>query len=100
MREVVSNPVRVAPLIIMDADSTLIVIPTYNERENVAALIPQLLNVAPTADVMLIDDNSPDKTAELAEQMFAANPRFSVLRRTSTRGYGRSLLEGDRKSVV
>lgn len=84
----------------MDADRTLIVIPTYNERENVAALIPLLLNVAPTADVMLIDDNSPDKTAELAEQMFAANPRFSVLRRTSTRGYGRSLLEGYRAAIA
>ncbi len=80
----------------MDADRTLIVIPTYNERENVAALVPQLLNVAPNADVMLIDDNSPDGTADHAEQLFAVYPRFSVLRRTSGRGYGRSLLEGYR----
>jgi dolichol-phosphate mannosyltransferase len=55
----------------MDADRTLIVVPTYNERENVAPLIPRLLNVAPTADVMLIDDNSPDQTADQAEQLFA-----------------------------
>ena len=83
----------------MDADRTLIVVPTYNERENVAALIPQLLNVAPTADVMLIDDNSPDQTANQAEQLFAVYPRFAVLRRTSGRGYGRSLLEGYRAAV-
>src|SRR5689334_17369299 len=83
----------------MDADRTLIVVPTYNERENVAALIPQLLNVAPTADVMLIDDNSPDQTANQAEQLFAVYPRFAVLRRTSDRGYGRSLLEGYRAAV-
>ena len=83
----------------MDSDRTLIVVPTYNERVNVAALIPQLLNVAPTADVMLIDDNSPDQTAEQAEQLFAVHPRFSVIRRESDRGYGRSLLEGYRVAV-
>ena len=83
----------------MDPDRTLIVVPTYNERENVTALIPQLLNVAPTADVMLIDDNSPDQTAAQAEQLFGVHPRFSVVRRTSGRGYGRSLLEGYRAAV-
>lgn len=83
----------------MDADRTLIVVPTYNERENVAALVPQLLNVAPNADVMLIDDNSPDQTAYEAEQLFAVHPRFTVLRRKSERGYGRSLLEGYRAAV-
>ncbi|HLW35491.1 MAG TPA: polyprenol monophosphomannose synthase [Chthoniobacterales bacterium] len=83
----------------MDADRTLIVVPTYNERENVSTLIPQLLNVAPSADVMLIDDNSPDQTADHAEQLFAVHPRFSVLRRKSGRGYGRSLLDGYRMAV-
>jgi dolichol-phosphate mannosyltransferase len=83
----------------MDADRTLIVVPTYNERENVATLVPQLLNVAPNADVLLIDDNSPDQTADHAEQLFAVHPRFSVLRRNSARGYGRSLLEGYRTAV-
>lgn len=83
----------------METDRTLIVVPTYNERENVAALIPRLLNVAPTADVLLIDDNSPDQTAREAEQLFAVHPRFSVLRRTSDRGYGRSLLDGYRAAV-
>ena len=83
----------------IDADRTMIVVPTYNEGENVAALIPQLLNVAPNADVMLIDDNSPDQTADRAEQLFAVHPRFSSLRRESARGYGRSLLEGYRTAV-
>lgn len=83
----------------MEADRTLIVVPTYNERENVAALIPHLMNVAPNADVMLIDDNSPDGTADHAEQLFAVYSRFSVLRRRSDRGYGRSLLEGYRVAV-
>ncbi len=83
----------------MDTGRTLIVIPTYNERENVAAIIPELFKIAPTADVMLIDDNSPDKTADRAVQLFGANQRFSVMKRTSPRGYGRSLLEGYRAAV-
>jgi dolichol-phosphate mannosyltransferase len=83
----------------MDADRTLIVVPTYNERENVAALIPELLKVAPTSDVLMVDDSSPDKTAHYAAELFGASPRFSVLRRTAERGYGRSLLDGYRIAV-
>ena len=80
----------------MNTDRTLIAVPTYNERENVAALVARLLEVAPEADVMLLDDNSPDGTAAYAEELFGANPRFSVLRRSGARGYGRSLVDGYR----
>src|SRR5215468_1656516 len=83
----------------MDADRTLIVVPTYNERDNVAALVPQLLTVAPAANVLILDDASPDKTAVHAQQLFGADPRFSVLSRTGPRGYGRSLLDGYRIAV-
>src|SRR5947209_10546891 len=83
----------------MNTDRTLIVVPTYNERENVAALVAQLSEVAPGADVMLIDDDSPDGTAAYAEELFGANPRFSVLRRTCVRGYGRSLVDGYRHAL-
>src|SRR5205085_2118312 len=83
----------------MNTDRTLIVVPTYNERENVAALVAQLLEVAPDADVMLVDDDSPDGTAAFAEELFGANPRFFVLRRTGARGYGRSLVDGYRHAL-
>jgi dolichol-phosphate mannosyltransferase len=83
----------------MNTDRTLIVVPTYNERENVRSLVAQLLEVAPEADVMLLDDNSPDGTASYAEELFGANPRFSVMRRTGARGYGRSLVDGYRRSL-
>src|SRR5947209_11455275 len=83
----------------METDRTLIVVPTYNERENVAALVARLLEVAPEADVMLVDDNSPDGTAPYAEELFGANPRFSVLRRKGARGYGRSLVDGYRYAI-
>jgi dolichol-phosphate mannosyltransferase len=83
----------------MDTDRTLIVVPTYNERENVAALVAQILEVAPAADVCILDDNSPDGTADYAEELFGANPRFSVMRRKGARGYGRSLVDGYRKAI-
>lgn len=83
----------------MRTDRTLIVVPTYNERENVGALIAELLKVAPEADVLLLDDNSPDGTADYATERYGANPRFSVMRRTGARGYGRSLVDGYRHAL-
>ncbi len=83
----------------MSNDRTLIVVPTYNERENVARLVKELFAVAPGADVCLLDDASPDGTADLAEELYGADPRFNVLRRTGARGYGRSLLDGYRRAL-
>ena len=83
----------------MNNERTLIVVPTYNERENVARLVPELLAVAPDADVCLLDDASPDGTADYAEGLFGSDTRFSVLRRAGARGYGRSLVDGYRKAL-
>ena len=83
----------------METDRTLIVVPTYNERENVARLVRQLLQVAPDADVLLVDDNSPDGTVAAAEQLFGADRRFSTLTRTGPRSFGHSLLDGYRVAV-
>jgi dolichol-phosphate mannosyltransferase len=83
----------------METDRTLIVVPTYNERENVGALVAQLLQVAADADVILVDDNSPDGTIATAEQLFGNNPRFSSLSRTGSRGIGRSLSDGYRVAL-
>ncbi|HWY50822.1 MAG TPA: polyprenol monophosphomannose synthase [Chthoniobacterales bacterium] len=83
----------------MENDRTLIVVPTYNERENVGALTAQLLQVAPDAEVMLVDDNSPDGTAAAAGQLFGTNARFSILSRTGPHSYGRSLVDGYRVAL-
>ncbi|HEX7958068.1 MAG TPA: polyprenol monophosphomannose synthase [Pyrinomonadaceae bacterium] len=82
-----------------NTDRTLIVVPTYNERENVPRLFAELLRVAPGADLCLLDDNSPDGTAAHAEELFGAEPRFSALVRKGARGYGRSLLDGYRRAL-
>src|SRR5919202_6312786 len=83
----------------MNDERTLIVVPTYNERENVARLLAELFEVAPDADVCLLDDASPDGTADRAEELFGGEPRFSVLRREGARGYGRSLVDGYRRAL-
>jgi dolichol-phosphate mannosyltransferase len=84
----------------MNTDRTLIVVPTYNERENIGPLVARVLEVAPGADVCLLDDDSPDGTAAHAEELFASEPRFSVLRRVGRpRGYGRSLVDGYRRAL-
>lgn len=84
----------------MNTDRTLIIVPTYNERENAPALISQLLEIVADADVLLVDDNSPDGTADLAEKMFGADARFSVLRRKGSRGLGRSYVDGYKKALA
>lgn len=84
----------------MNMNSTLIIVPTYNESENVPTLVEQILRRAPEADVALVDDNSPDGTADLATKLFGADARFSVLRRAGARGYGRSVLEGFRHALA
>ncbi|HEX8286128.1 MAG TPA: polyprenol monophosphomannose synthase [Pyrinomonadaceae bacterium] len=84
----------------MNTDRTLIVVPTYNERDNVPRLVAELLGVAPAADVCLLDDDSPDGTAEHARGLFKGEPRFTVLcRKGAARGYGRSLVDGYRKAL-
>ena len=83
----------------METDRTLIIVPTYNERENVGALIEQLLQIAPDADIAIIDDNSPDGTPDEVHRMFGTNARVSVFTRNAPRSFGLSLLDGYRATV-
>ncbi len=76
---------------------TLVVIPTYNEAQNIAALLPRLAAVAPEARLLLVDDGSPDATADRAEALFKTSPayaHYAVLRRTGPRGLGLAYREG------
>ncbi len=78
----------------MKPTNTLIIIPTYNECQNAPRLIEELLPLVATADLLLVDDNSSDGTADLVEQRFAEEPRVRVMRRTGLRGLGRSYVDG------
>jgi len=77
------------------ANSRLVVtLCTYNERENIAKLVPAVLAALPNADVLVVDDSSPDGTAEVVRQLGANNPRVKLLLRTSKEGLGAATLAG------
>lgn len=78
----------------------LIIVPTYNERDNVQELVEGILTTVPGADIMLVDDSSPDGTADLAERLFGNLPNFRVLRRSGPRGLGRSYVDAYRTALA
>ena len=72
---------------------------TYNERENIARLIPLILETLPQADVLVVDDNSPDGTAEVAREFGRSDPRVKLLLRTAKAGLGAATLAGFRSAI-
>lgn len=78
----------------------LIVIPTYNEALNLPHLIPRVLAVQPDADVLVVDDGSPDGTARVARELGVAHEgRVRLLERSSKSGRGGAVLAGFRSAV-
>ena len=76
--------------------SALIVVPTYNERDNVEEVVARFLAAAPEAELLFVDDNSPDGTGELLDQLAAADPRVHVMHRAGKLGLGTAYLDGFR----
>jgi dolichol-phosphate mannosyltransferase len=72
----------------------LVTLCTYNERDNVAALLPEIWRFAPAADILVIDDNSPDGTGRVADEWAARDPRVHVLHRPGKQGLGSAILAG------
>ncbi len=73
---------------------TLVIIPTYNERENIGRLVPELLALAEELHVVIVDDNSPDGTGLLADEMRLAHPRLHVIHRPGKLGLGTAYIAG------
>jgi dolichol-phosphate mannosyltransferase len=74
----------------------LVIVPTYNESENVTRIVPRILEQDPRLDVLIVDDNSPDGTGRLADELAAADSRVHVLHREEKAGLGRAYLAGFR----
>jgi len=72
----------------------LIVVPTYNEKDNVETIAPRLLAAAPGVEVLFVDDNSPDGTGAILDRMAAADPRVHVLHRAGKLGLGTAYRDG------
>jgi dolichol-phosphate mannosyltransferase len=76
------------------AAEILIIVPTYNERENLPQLIKRLMAQPAVLDVLIVDDNSPDGTGQLADELAGQNPHVHVLHRPDKDGLGRAYLAG------
>lgn len=73
---------------------TLIVMPTYNERENLPRMVQRLLTLPVPVDLLVVDDNSPDGTGRLADELAAKHPEVHVLHRAEKNGLGRAYIAG------
>src|SRR5690606_17866538 len=73
-----------------------VLIPTYNERENLPAIVERVRRSVPGADVLVLDDNSPDGTGAVADELAAADERVLVLHREAKEGLGAAYLAGFR----
>jgi dolichol-phosphate mannosyltransferase len=72
----------------------LIIIPTYDEKENVRSIAEAILATVPEVHILFVDDNSPDGTGVIIDEMVAANPRIHVLHRPGKMGLGRAYIDG------
>jgi dolichol-phosphate mannosyltransferase len=96
----VQDRVALAPVIAPAKAARLVVsLATYNERDNLPKLIDEIHAVAPTADVLVIDDNSPDGTGQVAEERASTDPRIKVLHRPGKLGLGTAILAGMRYAI-
>jgi dolichol-phosphate mannosyltransferase len=75
-------------------NKTLVIVPTYNERESLPRIAAKLLSLAAGVDVLVVDDNSPDGTGKIADELAARHPQIKVLHRAGKEGLGRAYIAG------
>jgi len=80
----------------MDPSQALIIVPTYNERENIELLIPAVRAVVPGVSMLVVDDNSPDGTAAYVKECARTTPGVHLLERPRKEGLGRAYVAGFR----
>src|SRR5678816_2667095 len=80
-------------------ERTLIIVPTYNERDNLEAIVAAVERALPDADFLIVDDNSPDGTGRLADELAARDPRVKVMHRAGKLGLGTAYLAGFRRAL-
>ena len=83
----------------MSVGRVVVVIPTYNEIENLAMIVGRLRRAVPAVDVLVVDDDSPDGTGALADELTADDPQVSVVHRTTKEGLGAAYLHGFRVAL-
>src|SRR5712691_4173095 len=89
-----------APGSALDGRATWVVLPTYNEAENLVAISEAILAALPAATLLVVDDNSPDGTGTLADQLAERDPRVRVRHRKAKQGLGPAYLDGFRVALA
>ena len=79
--------------------SAIVIIPTYNERDNLIELTERLLALPLALDVVFVDDSSPDGTGKLADELTRSHPQIAVIHRERKLGYGSAVIEGFRTAL-
>ncbi|NLK50774.1 MAG: polyprenol monophosphomannose synthase [Candidatus Cloacimonetes bacterium] len=78
---------------------TLIIIPTYNERENIGRMLDYVLSHNPELEILVIEDNSPDGTAAIVKKAMESNPRIHLIERSGKLGLGSAYVTGFRYAL-
>jgi len=76
------------------SQKTVVIVPTYNEKDNLPALAQRVMGLPVPVDMLVVDDHSPDGTGELADELARKNPRLHVLHRAEKDGLGRAYCAG------
>lgn len=79
--------------------SAIVIIPTYNERDNLQPLTERVLGLGLPLDILFVDDGSPDGTGELAEELARTHPQISVIHRQGKLGYASAVIAGFRAAL-
>jgi dolichol-phosphate mannosyltransferase len=80
-------------------ERALVLLPTYNEKDNIEKISRQVIAIDPRIEVLIVDDNSPDGTGQIADRLAAENPRIKVLHRAGKQGLGRAYIAGFRFGI-
>ena len=83
----------------MTLGRVVMVVPTYNEAENIAWIVSRVRVALPDADVLVVDDGSPDGTGRIADELAAEDPQVSVVHRSAKEGLGAAYLHGFRVAL-
>ncbi len=78
---------------------SLVIIPTYNEKENIKDIIEAILKVTPESHILIVDDNSPDGTADIVEELMKTDRRIRLLKRKKKMGLGTAYVAGFKYAI-
>lgn len=78
---------------------TIIVIPTYNEKDNLKPLVEEILKITPYINILIVDDNSPDGTGEIADELSKIYSQVKVLHREKKEGLGKAYIAGFKEAL-